>query len=144
MTGRLDRVLISGGVNVSLDRVEQLAAGVPGVGAVLAVAIPSERWGQSVALLAVAGADPQTAVAREEPEAETQHAGQQTDQQATQQAEQQTEQQAELEQRLIAALTGEIGKAAKPARIRWVTELPQLPGGKPDYLTALNTLQRLS
>ena len=144
VTGRLDRVLISGGVNVSLDRVEQLAAGVPGVGAVLAVAIPSERWGQSVALLAVAGADPQTAVAREEPEAETQHAGQQTDQQATQQAEQQTEQQAELEQRLIAALTGEIGKAAKPARIRWVTELPQLPGGKPDYLTALNTLQRLS
>jgi O-succinylbenzoic acid--CoA ligase len=48
--GRADRVLISGGIKVSLERVEQAALNIPGVDQVVAVPISSE-WGESVGLL---------------------------------------------------------------------------------------------
>ena len=48
--GRADRVLISGGLKISLDRVQQAAGQIPGVEEVIAVAVPSE-WGQSVGLV---------------------------------------------------------------------------------------------
>ena len=48
--GRIDRVIASGGVKVSLDRVEQLAAQVPGVVEIAASAILDSEWGQRVGI----------------------------------------------------------------------------------------------
>lgn len=56
VTGRLDRVLISGGVNVSLDAVERVsAAAVPDWREVVACPVADETWGERV-LLVVEGA----------------------------------------------------------------------------------------
>lgn len=48
--GRADRVIISGGIKVSLERVEQAALNIPGVAQVVAVAV-SSQWGESVGIL---------------------------------------------------------------------------------------------
>lgn len=50
--GRFDRVIVSGGIKVALDRVEQVAVEVAGVQEVCAVALPTS-WGESVGLLYV-------------------------------------------------------------------------------------------
>lgn len=55
--GRADRVIISGGLKISLDRVEQAAGELPGVTEVAAVALES-KWGQSVGLVYVADQSP--------------------------------------------------------------------------------------
>jgi O-succinylbenzoic acid--CoA ligase len=46
--GRADRVIISGGLKVSLDRVEYLGSELPGVQEISAVAISDETWGERV------------------------------------------------------------------------------------------------
>ncbi len=46
ITGRADRVLISGGVNVSLDRLEHVLHGVPGLEQAAVIAAVNERWGE--------------------------------------------------------------------------------------------------
>jgi len=46
--GRADRVIISGGLKVSLDRVEYLGTELPGVEELCAVAITDETWGERV------------------------------------------------------------------------------------------------
>jgi len=51
--GRTDRVLISGAVKVSLDRVEAVAGSIGGVVEVAATALDSEEWGQRVGLVYV-------------------------------------------------------------------------------------------
>ena len=48
--GRADRVVISGGIKVSLERVEQAALNIPGVEQVVAVPV-SSKWGESVGIL---------------------------------------------------------------------------------------------
>lgn len=48
--GRIDRVINSGGIKVSLDRVEQLASRVTGVVDVAATAINDFEWGQRVGI----------------------------------------------------------------------------------------------
>ena len=48
--GRADRVIISGGIKVSLERVEQAALNIQGVAQVVAVAV-SSQWGESVGIL---------------------------------------------------------------------------------------------
>jgi O-succinylbenzoic acid--CoA ligase len=48
--GRTDRVLISGGIKVALDRVEQLAASVTGVEDVVACAVADQQWGERVGI----------------------------------------------------------------------------------------------
>jgi O-succinylbenzoic acid--CoA ligase len=49
--GRTDDVVVSGGVNVSLDAVVRAVTGLPGVTAALAVGLPDPRWGHVVGLL---------------------------------------------------------------------------------------------
>lgn len=44
--GRADNVIVSGGVNVSLDRVERLVREVPGLEAAVVVGAHDERWGE--------------------------------------------------------------------------------------------------
>lgn len=51
VTGRLDNVIVSGGVNVSLDRVEAVVRGIPGFEAAVVVAIPDAEWGQGSAVV---------------------------------------------------------------------------------------------
>ena len=51
--GRADRVLISGAIKVSLDRVEAVARDVGGVVEVAATAIEDSEWGQRVAIVYV-------------------------------------------------------------------------------------------
>lgn len=51
VTGRLDRVLISGGVNVSLDEVERVARDFAGWGSAVALAAPHPEWGERVTLV---------------------------------------------------------------------------------------------
>lgn len=47
VTGRLDNVLISGGINVSLDRVERIVRGVAGLESAVVVAVADDRWGEA-------------------------------------------------------------------------------------------------
>lgn len=51
ISGRLDRVLISGGLKISLDAVEAAARTVPGCATLIAVGIPNSEWGQVPALV---------------------------------------------------------------------------------------------
>jgi o-succinylbenzoate---CoA ligase len=49
--GRIDRVIVSGGLKISLDRVEELARAVPGVAELAATAIADLEWGQRVGIV---------------------------------------------------------------------------------------------
>jgi len=51
--GRADRVLISGGIKISLDRVEQILHGVNGVSDVAASSIQDVEWGERVGVVYV-------------------------------------------------------------------------------------------
>ena len=102
VTGRVDNVIVSGGVNVSLDRVERAVRTVAGLEGAVVVAIADERWGQGSAIVAAlpdgddTGSAPALlAVARER-------------------------------------VAAEVGPVARPARIIPVAALPLLASGKPD------------
>ncbi len=51
ITGRLDRVLISGGLKISLDAVEAAARSVAGAEDSVAVSLPDSEWGQVPAIV---------------------------------------------------------------------------------------------
>lgn len=51
VTGRLDNVIVSGGVNVSLDRVEAAVRGVAGLEEAVVVPVPDAEWGQGSAVV---------------------------------------------------------------------------------------------
>jgi len=51
VTGRLDNVIVSGGVNVSLDRVEAAVRGIRGLESAVVVPIPDATWGQGSAVV---------------------------------------------------------------------------------------------
>lgn len=51
--GRADRVIISGGLKISLDQVEEVAGSIAGVVEIVATAIDSEEWGQRVGIVYV-------------------------------------------------------------------------------------------
>lgn len=53
--GRIDNVIISGGVNVSLDRVENIVREVPGFEQAVVVGVDHERWGQVPVIVTVGG-----------------------------------------------------------------------------------------
>ncbi|QIM17305.1 AMP-binding protein [Leucobacter insecticola] len=57
VTGRLDRVLVSGGVNVSLDRIEEVAREQRGWESAIALATPHPEWGQRPTLVIETVAD---------------------------------------------------------------------------------------
>ena len=48
--GRADRVIISGGIKLSLERVEYLGSELPGVSEIAAVPLEDETWGQRVGI----------------------------------------------------------------------------------------------
>lgn len=102
VTGRLDRVLISGGVNVSLDRVEGVLRELAGWESAVAVALPDEEWGQRVAVVRETGAGANGA----------EGSISQTD--------------------AVARVRAELGAAATPADVLELEQLPRLAGGKVD------------
>ncbi|WP_137843083.1 AMP-binding protein [Microbacterium sp. 2FI] len=53
--GRIDNVIVSGGINVSLDRVERIVRGVPGLAAAVVVGVPDTRWGEASVVVATRG-----------------------------------------------------------------------------------------
>jgi O-succinylbenzoic acid--CoA ligase len=53
--GRLDNVIVSGGVNVSLDRVESIVRTVPGLASAVVVGVPDDRWGEASVIVAIRG-----------------------------------------------------------------------------------------
>lgn len=57
VTGRLDRVIISGGIKVSLDEVERVVRGMPGQSGAVAVPAPSAEWGEVPVIVTTAPVD---------------------------------------------------------------------------------------
>lgn len=55
ITGRIDNVIVSGGINVSLDRVERVVRGIPGLEQAVVVGMPDERWGEASVIFLAAG-----------------------------------------------------------------------------------------
>lgn len=53
--GRLDNVIVSGGINVSLDRVEQVVRTIPGLSGAVVVGVPDQRWGEASVIVAARG-----------------------------------------------------------------------------------------
>ncbi|HWV50289.1 MAG TPA: AMP-binding protein, partial [Microbacterium sp.] len=53
--GRADNVIVSGGINVSLDRVESIVRRVPGLTTAVVVGVEDERWGEASVIVAVRG-----------------------------------------------------------------------------------------
>jgi O-succinylbenzoic acid--CoA ligase len=47
VTGRRDNVIVSGGVNVSLDRVESVVRSIPGLQGAVVVGVDDDRWGEA-------------------------------------------------------------------------------------------------
>ncbi len=52
VTGRIDNVIVSGGINVSLDRVERVVRELPGLAGAVIVGVPDERWGEGSVIVA--------------------------------------------------------------------------------------------
>lgn len=57
VTGRLDRVLISGGVKVALDEVERVVRSIPRLEEVVVVPAPDPRWGEVPVVVAAGDVD---------------------------------------------------------------------------------------
>lgn len=55
VTGRADNVIVSGGVNVSLDRVERIVRGMPDLTESVVVAVAHEEWGEVPVVVTAAG-----------------------------------------------------------------------------------------
>lgn len=53
--GRADNVIVSGGINISLDRVESLVRRVPGLTGAVVVGVEDERWGEASVIVAPRG-----------------------------------------------------------------------------------------
>ncbi|WP_164232849.1 AMP-binding protein [Microbacterium hydrocarbonoxydans] len=53
--GRADNVIVSGGINISLDRVERLVRRVPGLHEAVVVGVDDERWGEASVIVVTRG-----------------------------------------------------------------------------------------
>jgi O-succinylbenzoic acid--CoA ligase len=54
--GRIDNVIVSGGVNVSLDRVERVVRSIHGLESAVVVGVDDSRWGEASVIVAPRGA----------------------------------------------------------------------------------------
>jgi O-succinylbenzoic acid--CoA ligase len=53
--GRADNVIVSGGINISLDRVERIVRAVPGLHQAVVVAVDDPHWGEASVIVAPRG-----------------------------------------------------------------------------------------
>ncbi len=119
VTGRLDRVVISGGVNVSLDEVERAAREFAGWSSAVAVAAPHPEWGERVSLVVETG----------KAEADGEGAGGAAPRATFDEVRD--------------AIRNRLGAAAAPVWATATDELPRLAGGKPDLRAIEQWLERL-
>lgn len=111
VTGRRDNVIISGGVNVSLDLVEQTVRSIPGLGGAVVVAVPDPRWGQaSLIVIGESGAE-------SEPDAGPAASAARM---------------LELEDAARSLVGEKLGAPARPRGLVAVSQIPLLSSGKPD------------
>lgn len=102
VTGRLDRVIISGGVNVSLDEIERVTHEFPGWESAVALSTEHPEWGERPTLVVEMEADDAAGAAR-----------------------------ASFDE-VRAAIHNELGAAAAPEWANEIETLPRVVGGKPD------------
>lgn len=107
ITGRLDRVLISGGVKVSLDALEAVVRECRGWGSAFIVAVPDHEWGERPVVVLEQGEESSR---KHEPDADS------------------------FDQ-VRAHVEARMGRVAVPDRFALVQEIPRLPSGKPDLHT---------
>ncbi|MGV9194351.1 AMP-binding protein [Microbacterium sp. MC2] len=105
VTGRRDNVIISGGVNVSLDRVEHVVRGLPGLAGAVVVPVADARWGQASVVVVPGGSAP----------------GDERDPSGV----------AGLAE-VRAAVEARLGAPARPRDLVHIDRLPLLTSGKPD------------
>ncbi|MFS0911851.1 AMP-binding protein [Microbacterium sp. 179-I 3D2 NHS] len=53
--GRADNVIVSGGINISLDRVERVVRTIPGLHQAVVVGVDDDRWGEASVIVAPRG-----------------------------------------------------------------------------------------
>ncbi|MDF2508361.1 MAG: acyl-CoA synthetase, partial [Microbacterium sp.] len=53
--GRADNVIVSGGINISLDRVERIVRRIPGLHEAVVVGVEDEHWGEASVIVAARG-----------------------------------------------------------------------------------------
>lgn len=53
--GRADNVIVSGGINISLDRVERIVRDIPGLASAVVVGVDDPRWGEASVIVAARG-----------------------------------------------------------------------------------------
>ncbi|MFK4762455.1 AMP-binding protein [Microbacterium sp. ZW T5_45] len=53
--GRADNVIVSGGINISLDRVERIVRRIPGLTGAVVVGIDDDRWGEASVIVVERG-----------------------------------------------------------------------------------------
>lgn len=104
VTGRLDRVIISGGINVSLDEVERIVRTLPGWDEAVALGVPDRDWGERAHLVRAAAGPAQSG---DEGASFTEAAE---------------------------AIRAALGVAAVPVGESSVDEIPRLAGEKPDLV----------
>lgn len=119
VTGRLDRVAISGGVNVSLDEVERVLREFSGWASAVAVSTPHPEWGERVSLVVETG--------KAEADVEGTEAA---------------PPRATFDE-VRAAIRDRLGVAATPVWATETDELPRLAGGKPDLRAIEQWLEQL-
>jgi O-succinylbenzoic acid--CoA ligase len=111
VSGRMDRVIISGGLKVSLDAVEDAARAVHGIDQAYAVNIPDSEWGERPAVIAQVNTDVF---------AEASH---------------KSEGENSVYAAVYDAVEADLGRVAAPKRVVTVEYIPLLESGKPDYVT---------
>jgi O-succinylbenzoic acid--CoA ligase len=102
--GRSDRVLISGGIKVNLELVEEVTESIRECAYAVAVSVADEEWGERVGLVVELDPDETSADPRS------------------------------LAELIKAIVRDELGVAATPREVRLVEKLPRLSSGKPDRL----------
>ena len=111
VSGRMDRVIISGGLKVSLDAVAEVARTVVGVEQAFAVNIPDTEWGERPAVITQVNTQVFTAEALQSDGDDSVYAA------------------------VYDAVEAELGRVAAPKRVVCVEHIPLLESGKPDYVT---------
>jgi len=127
--GRADNVIISGGEKVSLDAVERVVRALPGFADAIVIGTTDARWGQ-VPVVAVPGLP-----------AEAARSGGETSPASSTAAPPFSPDTSAVRLAVVKdAVASVLGKAARPAQLLLVAEIPLLASGKPDRLA----LQRLA
>lgn len=108
VTGRLDRVIISGGVNVSLDEVERIAHEFPGWESAVALPVEHPEWGERPTLVVEMAKVPVSSAGEAE-----------------------AADRASFDE-VREAIHTQLGAAAAPEWANEIETLPRVAGGKPD------------